>query len=157
MHIGLPTSGQRNPKFMGDESTEHSYVARTCDLHHIRIEVSRQLHHFSITPPQGKVVFVSLVERERQWTPLKLEPSYRTRSHNLVAETCMNRQEWELAVLRKCFKMSAGVRDAVHFIVSIREESDSQTPSISISHDIASYTPSDGNSKLIWSLRICAK
>ena len=137
---------------MGNESTEHPEVARTRDLHHIRIEVLRQAHYFSITPPPGKVVFVSLVERERQWTPPKLDPGYRTRGHNLVAGTCVNRQEWEPAVPRKCFKVSAGIRDAVHFVVSIREESDSQTPSISISHDIALYTPSDGSSKLTWSL-----
>ena len=59
---------------MGDESTEHPEVTRTRDLHHIRIEVPRQAYHFSITPPQDKVVFVSLVERERQRTPPEAGP-----------------------------------------------------------------------------------
>src|SRR5438477_2513694 len=139
MHIGLPTSCQWNPKFMGDESTEHSEVARTRDLHHIRIEGAHQAHHFPIAPPQGKVVFVSPIERERQWTPPKLDPSNRTLAHHIVAGACVNGKEWELAVLGKCFKVPARIRDAVHFVVRIREKSHSQTPSISISHDIASY------------------
>ena len=98
---------------------------------------------------------MSLVERERQWTPPKLDPGYRTRSHNLVAGTCVNDQEWEIAVPRERFKVLAGICDAVHFVVGIGEESDSQIPSISISHDVASYTPSEGSSKLTSSLRIC--
>src|SRR5450759_2169731 len=154
MQIGLPTGGQRNPKLMGDENTEHPEIARTRDLHHIRIEIPCQPHHFSIVPPQGKVVFVSLVERERQRTPPKLNPGYRTRSHNLIAATGVNGQEREIAVSRKRFKVSAGIRDAVHFVVGIWEESDFQTPWISISHDVASYRPSDGSSKLTSSRRI---
>ena len=50
---------------MSDESTEHPEVARTRDLNQIRIEVPHQTRHLSIIPAEGKVVFVSLVERER--------------------------------------------------------------------------------------------
>src|SRR5450755_2967629 len=132
---------------MGDESTEHPKVARTRDLHHIGIEGPHQPRHFSIPLPQSEVVFVRLIERERQRTPPKLDPGHRTRGHSLVARTRVNAQEWNVAVLRKCFKVSAGIRNTVHFVVSIREESNSQIAAISISHEIASYTPSDGSSK----------
>src|ERR1035438_3102707 len=140
---------------MGDESTEHPEVARTGDLQHIRIEVPHQAHHFSRTMPKGNIVFVSLVERERQSTSPKLDPGYRTHSHDLVAGTCVNDQEWEPAVLRKCFKVPTGIRDPVHFVVNVREESNPQISTVSIPHDVASFTPSHGAARVTSSRRIC--
>src|ERR1700686_140649 len=125
MQICLPAGCQRNADFMRNQRTKHSHVARTCDLDDVGIEVPNQNGHFPIVSPEREVIFVRPVERKGEWTTGKLDPGYGTRSHNLLAWPCVDGQELEFAVFRKCFEMSARVGNAVHFVVCIRKKRDS--------------------------------
>jgi hypothetical protein len=110
---------------MRNQRTEHAYVARTCDLDDVGIEVLHPSGHFPIMPPEREVIFVRPVEWKGEWTTGKLDPGYGTRSHDLLAWTCVDGQKLKFAVFRKCFEMSARVGNAVHFVVRIRKERDS--------------------------------
>jgi len=147
MQICLPTGRQRNAKSMRDQRTKHSHIAWTRDLDDVGIEILNPPRHLPIMPPKRQVKCVGLVKGKGEWPSGKLYPGYGTRSYSFFACARMDGQKGKSAVFRKFFKVPARVGDAVHFIVCIREERDSYTSAIPISHNTASCAFPDGRCK----------
>src|ERR1700722_7593354 len=127
MKVGLPGSRERDSHLVSGVCPQRAHITRTRNLHYIGTEVSQQGFQLSIMPDEEQVVVMSTVQRKLHRAALHLYASDGARHGDFISRPRMHHEELNPMPGGKCFKLTAGFRHTVHFMVDAGEKRDAWT------------------------------
>src|SRR5271166_6174124 len=105
-----------------DQDPQLADVAGSGDVYDVRAEPADFRQRAVIVPPERQVKPVVLVERKAEGAPPESDAPHGALGLSLVLRPAADNQEAESALLRERFKLAAGVRHPVDFVIGVREK-----------------------------------